>query len=387
MKATVRLAGAAVLALALAALFATAATASPGHRPHHHPPHPPPPPPRVSAVFVQTNDPAGNSVVAYDRAPDGSLSEAGAYATGGLGGALEGAVVDRLASQGSLTLDPEAGLLYAVNAGSDTVTVFAVRGDKLLRRQVVRSGGDFPVSVAVHGRIVYVLNARDGGSLQGYIRFGTKLFPIRFWHRDLGLDPEAAPEFVNTPGQVAFTPDGHELLVTTKANGHAVDVFDVRRSGGLSHDPVVNELPETVPFAMSFDPQGRLVLAEAAGNVATFDVNSDGTLGAIDLKETGGAATCWIVGIGSRFYASNTGSDTLSGYEVDGSGLLSALGDTATGPAPVDAAASSDGQFLYVQTGAEGGVDELRVNGDGSLVPIGSILVPDTAGGEGIAAS
>jgi DNA-binding beta-propeller fold protein YncE len=385
MKATARLAGVAVLALALAALFATAAAASSGHHKPNHPQHPSHPAPE--AVFVQTNDPAGNSVVAYDRAPDGSLSEAGAYATGGLGGALEGAVVDRLASQGALTLDREGGLLYAVNAGSDTVTVFAVRGDRLQRRQVVPSGGDFPVSVAVHDRFVYVLNARGGGSVQGYIRFGTKLFPVRFWHRDLGLDPEAAPEFVNTPGQVAFTPDGRELLVTTKANGHAVDVFRVRRSGGLSHDPVVNELPETVPFAMSFDPQGRLVLAEAAGNVATFDVNGDGTLGAVDLQSTGGAATCWIVGIGSTFYASNTGSDTLSGYTTDGAGLLSALGDTATGPAPIDAAASSDGEFLYVQTGAEGGVDEFRVNGDGSLTPLGSILVPGTAGGEGIAAS
>jgi len=385
MKATARLAGVAVLAFALAALFASVAAASPGHHQPHHPQHPPHPLP--DAVFVQTNDPAGNSVVAYDRASDGSLSEAGSYATGGLGGALEGAVVDRLASQGSLTLDREAGLLYAVNAGSDTLTVFAVRGNGLQRRQVVSSGGDFPVSVAVHGRLVYVLNARDGGSVQGFIRFGAKLFPVRFWHRDLGLDPEAAPEFVSTPGQVAFTPDGHELLVTTKANGHAVDVFGVRRSGGLSHDPVVNELPETVPFAMSFDPQGRLVLAEAAGNVATFDVHGDGTLGAVDLKETGGAATCWIVGIGSTFYASNTGSDTLSGYTTDGAGLLSALGDTSTGPAPVDAAASSDGRYLYVQTGAEGGVDEYAVNGDGSLAPLGSILVPDTAGGEGIAAS
>ncbi|HKI65742.1 MAG TPA: beta-propeller fold lactonase family protein [Solirubrobacterales bacterium] len=385
MKAIARLAGVAVLALALAALFATAAAASSGHHKPHHPAHPPHPLP--AAVFVQTNDPAGNAVVAYERGSDGGLGEAETYPTGGLGGALDEAVVDRLASQGSLTLDREAGLLYAVNAGSDTVTVFAVRGNKLLRRQVVRSGGDFPVSVAVNGRLVYVLNARGGGSLQGYIRFGTKLYPIRFWHRDLGLDSEAAPEFVNTPGQVAFTPDGSKLLVTTKANGHAVDVFDVRRSGGLSRDPVVNELPETVPFAMSFDPQGRLVLAEAAGSVATFDVNGDGTLGAVDLKETGGAATCWIVGIGSTFYASNTGSDTLSGYDVDGGGLLSALGDTSTGPAPIDAAASADGSFLYVQTGAEGGVDEFRVNGDGSLTQIGSILVPGSAGGEGIAAS
>src|SRR5579862_3857289 len=59
------------------------------------------------AVFVQTDNLAGNQVVAYHRAPDGTLTQAGTYATGGLGGQLSGSVVDHLASQGSLTYDPD----------------------------------------------------------------------------------------------------------------------------------------------------------------------------------------------------------------------------------------------------------------------------------------
>jgi hypothetical protein len=43
-----------------------------------------------------------------------------------------------------------------------------VNGDRLARRQVLSSGGTFPVSVAVHGDLVYVLNALGGGRLQGY---------------------------------------------------------------------------------------------------------------------------------------------------------------------------------------------------------------------------
>jgi hypothetical protein len=92
------------------------------------------------AVFVQTDNTSGNQVVAYYRAPDGTLSPAGTYATGGLGGVLAGSVVDHLASQGSLSYDPGHGLLYAVNAGSDTVSVFAVNGDRLALRQVLSSG-------------------------------------------------------------------------------------------------------------------------------------------------------------------------------------------------------------------------------------------------------
>ena len=73
------------------------------------------------AVFVQTNDSAGNGVIAYSRASNGSLHWAGQYATGGLGGSEAGAAVDPLASQGSLTYDGRDRLLFVVNAGSDNV--------------------------------------------------------------------------------------------------------------------------------------------------------------------------------------------------------------------------------------------------------------------------
>lgn len=380
MRLTARLTAALLAALVVAGALAGTALAR-GKADRHARPNP-----HAAAVFVQTNDPAGNSVIAFDRRPDGTLEEAGAYPTGGLGGALDGAVVDRLASQGALTYDRAAGLLYAVNAGSDTVTVFAVRGDSLRRVQVVGSGGDFPVSVTTHDHLVYVLNARQGGSVQGFVRLGSRLVRVGPWHRDLGL-PSAEPEFVKTPGQVAFTPSGRQLVVSTKANGNALEVFAVRPFGGLAASPTVNEVPGQVPFALEFDRAGHLLVGEAAGAVESFSIGGDGTLTSIERQVTGGAATCWIVGSGNRFWASNTGSNTLSGYLGSPGGTLTPLGDTGTGPAPIDAAASADGRFLYVQTGADGGVDQFRINGDGSLTSLGSIVVPGSAGGEGIAAS
>jgi DNA-binding beta-propeller fold protein YncE len=145
------------------------------------------------ALFVQTDNLAGNQVVAYQRANNGTLSLAGTYDTGGLGGQLNGSVVDHLASQGSLGYSSEYDLLFAVNAGSNTVSVFSVRDDSLALEEIVPSGGTFPVSVAVHGDLVYVLNAENGGSVQGYrIRFGYVL-PIFGSNRPLGLDPTATP--------------------------------------------------------------------------------------------------------------------------------------------------------------------------------------------------
>jgi len=339
------------------------------------------------SVFVQTDNTAGNQVVAYDRSDNGGLALAGTYNTGGLGGQLTGSVVDHLASQGSLTYDQRSAELYAVNAGSNTVSVFSVRGDHLGLRQVVNSGGTFPVSVAVHGSLVYVLNAENGGSVQGYVNFFGHLFAIPGSNRALGLDPTASPQFVNTPGQVAFSPDGSQLIVTTKANGSDIDVFRVGRFGFLSPTPVVNSEPGAVPFAISFDPSGHLVIAEAGTNaLATFTLNPGGTVDPIDAVGTGQSATCWVAQALGFFYASNAGSASVSQYSDSISGALALAGQTATDPGTVDASASIGGQYLYVQTGGNGVVDEFHVGATGSLTEIGSVTVAGAAGGEGIVA-
>jgi 6-phosphogluconolactonase (cycloisomerase 2 family) len=378
MKSTIRLAAAGASALTAAALLATPSLAATQHAGS----------PSAGEVFVQTDNTSGNAIVAYNRNHDGTLSELGQYSTGGLGGILGGSVVDHLASQGSLSYDAGAGLLYAVNAGSDTITVFAVRGGRLIRLQVIGSGGSFPVSVAVRGNVVYVLNARDGGSVQGFARVGAALIRVPAWHRALGLDATETPEFTSTPGQLAFTPDGRQLVVTTKNNGNDIDVFAVSPGGAPSAQPVVNADPAAVPFAVSFDAGGHLVVAEAGTNsVATFGLARDGKLTLVSRAATGQAATCWVARDGSLFYASNAGGGTVSGYADAGSGALAALGNTPADAGTVDAVASPDGRDLYVRGGANGTVAEFAVAPNGSLTRLGSVTVPGAVGGEGIATS
>ena len=111
---------------------------------------------------------SGNRIVVYDRAGDGTLSQAGTYATGGNGGvATPGTESDRLASQGSLVYDRDHRLLMAVNAGSDTISAFRVHGDRLRLADVLPSGGQFPASIAVHGDLAYVLNSGAPESSRG----------------------------------------------------------------------------------------------------------------------------------------------------------------------------------------------------------------------------
>jgi DNA-binding beta-propeller fold protein YncE len=346
---------------------------------------------RAALVFVQTNELDGNRIVVYRRDADGRLTEAGTYETEGLGGvAAPGDESDRLASQGSLVYDRKHSVLLAVNAGSNSVSVFRVRGDRLRLSDVDLSGGEFPASIAVHGDLVYVLNAGGAGVVQGFRLHGGELRPLGGSARTLGLANAVPPNFLTSPGQIGFTPDGAKLIVTTKASGSKIVVFDVMRDGLLA-DPAVNDSATPVPFAFTFDRGGRLVVGEAGtSSVTTYTIGHDGTLKNAQSLSNGQVALCWIERVGDFFYVANTGSNTLSGYRLDRNGkpsLLGANGIVATTEAgPIDLAAASDAPFLYGQTGTAGTIDEYRVNRDGSLTKLG-VITGLPQGMEGIAAT
>lgn len=344
----------------------------------------------TNVVFVQTDALTGNQVAVYDRASDGTLSLAGKYATDGLGGAATGAVVDKLASQGSLTYDANDSLLFAVNAGSDSFSVFAVDGDTLSLLDVLPSGGAFPDSITVHGKFVYVLNSGGAGSVQGYRIDGHNLHAINRSNRSLGLGNTNPPAFLASPGQIGFTPDGSRLIVTTKASTSSFVVFDVRADGRLG-DPVVTTSANPVPFGFTFDPGGRVVAAEAGGSVlTTYTLDADNTLSAAQSKPDGQAALCWVASVGGFYYVANAGSASISGYRIDAAGTPSFVTPTgvvgSTEAGAIDLVGSSDGRFLYAQSGGTGNVDEFAVAGDGTLSKIG-IATGLSAGFEGIAAT
>src|SRR4051812_4198012 len=105
------------------------------------------------AVYTQTNSAAGNAVEVLSRDADGRLTPAGAYPTGGLGTSAG------LGSQGAVALSEDGRVLLVVDAGSNDVASFRVERAGLTLVGRVPSRGVFPVSVAIHGRDAYVLNA------------------------------------------------------------------------------------------------------------------------------------------------------------------------------------------------------------------------------------
>ena len=302
------------------------------------------------AVFTQTNSPAGNAVLTFRRAADGSLTAAGATSTGGTGNGAG------LGSAGSVTLSSDGDWLLVVNAGSNEVSSFAV-GDNgaLTLRGRASSGGLTPISVTIHDDLVYVLNAGGTGNISALrlAQDGT-LAPIAGSSRGLsGADVG--------PAEVRFDPSGTRLVVTEK-NTNKIVTWRIGETG-LASGRVINASSGVTPFGFTFTSQGVLTVTEAFGGAAdasatsTYTINEDGTLHVISASvPTTESSACWVVATNNgRFvFVSNTGSASISAYSVT-QGSLSLLdpdGKSAqTGAAPGDNAVSQNSQNLYTLNG------------------------------------
>jgi 6-phosphogluconolactonase (cycloisomerase 2 family) len=324
----------------------------------------PPTAPQAGAVFTLSNDPAGNTVEVFGRAVDGMLSPAGSVATGGLGSG------DGLGSQGSLVLSDDGRWLVAVNAGSDEVSVFAVSGTGIRLTDVESSGGDRPISVTIHGGLVYVLN--DGSDTLSGLRVNRagNLKPLT--RSTIGLSASGID-----PAQVEFTPSG-TLVVVTEKNTNVIDVYRVHANGRLSGPSVQASEGET-PFGFAFDPAGRLIVSEAFGGapdasaMSSYAVAPDGVLSTISASvPTGQTAACWVVvtADGRFTYTTNTGSNSVSGYSIGSDGTLTLLAGDAfpAGTGPIDMAIA--GRFLYALNAGSDDISAYSIGDDGSLSTI-----------------
>ena len=339
-----------------------------------------------SALFVQTNDPAGNAIDVFHRNADGTLTFVHGYPTGGLGGRAAGSASDPLASQGSLVLVREENLLLAVNAGSGSVSAFKVEGDRLRLSQVVSSGGPFPAAIAIHDDLAYVLDAGGDGFVSGFRISEGGLRPISGSTRALGLGNAPVPFFLSSPAQVGFSPDGDHLIVTTKTH-NTVDVFGIGSDGAPSATAVKNAAAP-VPFAFVFDSAEHLVLNFAGtSSLATFAINDDNTITpvAAAVSDTR-AALCWVTPAARFLYGSNTGTGDVSQFRVTDDGAVTLVNPIAASGVPGATDSSAAGRFLYVQSGGTGTVHVFRIGDGGALTPIQVTTVPAGASQEGIAA-
>src|SRR5262252_9269621 len=121
-------------------------------------------------VYVQTNEPQRNRLLAFRRAGDGTLAPAGGHETGGAGDGKP-----HLTSQGSVVLTGDGRHLLVTNAASGDLSVFAVGPDGPSLVQTVATGRA-PKSAAEHGGLVHVLNTGEP-SLAGFRLDGAEIQP------------------------------------------------------------------------------------------------------------------------------------------------------------------------------------------------------------------
>ncbi|GGO91636.1 lactonase family protein [Wenjunlia tyrosinilytica] len=351
------------------------------------------------AVFVQGNEVSGNTIHVFKRSDTGELTAARTYPTGGKGAVATGAPTDALASQGSLVYAARHHQLLAVNAGSGSVTSFNVSGQKLSGRHSASSGGDFPLSVAVHGDTAYVLNGGGDTSVQGFTITDRGLKPMPDSKRLLGFKGPTVPVFTDNPAQVSFTPDGKNLAVTIKKT-NTIEVFPVAADGTLAERAVSNKSAGNVPFGFTFDQGGRMIVTEAEkSTVSTYEVSAQGKLTTVSAAVPNGQNTlCWIEAAGGFFYGASTGNSAVTAYSVNPAGKVGVVARqavplSADSRGAIDIAASADGAFLYVQNATTGNVDGFRVEANGTLTLVTKAteglprFSPDSGGMEGIAAA
>lgn len=360
---------------------------SPSHRSHRHD--------GASAVvghlYVDDNTTHANTVAAYDRHADGTLTPVpgSPFQAGGVG---TGAA---LPSQGALQ-SAGHGYLLAADPGSDQISVLRVRHDGgLARVSTVASGGKQPVSIAVAGRRVYVANAGAGGS--DYTGFELS---ARGRLRPVPGSTVALPDSAQ-PGDVLINRTA-TALVGTRVGTSQIDSFAIDHAGRLHAapgSPYAAQGPG--PFGSEFSPThpNQVFVSNAhggsgAGTVSAFSVGRGGALSSIGASPFADhqTAPCWveISRDGRVLYAVNTAVPSISRYAIAASGTLRLLGSTpfsGSGTAnlgPQDARLSPDGSTLWVVDSKSAQLSGFRA-GHGKLTALpGRTTLPKGSGPFGI---
>lgn len=335
---------------------------------------------KSGAVYVLTNQ-VSNAVAVFDRAQDGTLTPAGTFPTGGNGNPVAqpgDPPTDPLASQGALVLSDNNHLLFAVNAGSNEISVLSIGKNGLTLVDKVSSGGVRPISLTVHENLLYVLNEGGTRNITGFtLSDAGKLMPLAGSTRPLSGGSTA------DPAEVSFSDDGALLAVTEKM-ANLIDVYVVG-TDGVAGPPNPNPSNGMTPFGFAFDQRNHLIVSEAMGGapngaaVSSYNAALSGMVsvvsGSVPDFQT---AACWIVVTkGGRYvYTTNTGSGSVSSYTLSNSALTllnsvaASLGSTS---APIDMALNNSSRYLYVHAAGLQTVAAFRVETDGSLSPIGRV--------------
>lgn len=290
----------------------------------------------VLGAVGDSNGPGAIEAYGRERV-GGKLDRIGRFLTGGLNGGLAGGQQNGLVSDGRH--------VYAVNAGSNTLSVLSVgRGGELTLIQQVSSGGLRPASIVVHGNRLYVNNA--GHLPLEEPRPATIVgFSVR---PDGSLARLPCEPAVSTPGvfgnivsDLAINPSG-TALVTAGLFSNNIDSYHIDAQGCLHKRQTLAS--GGGPFAVVFRPNSDNVLVtlaepafgeDRAPGITSLKVRHDGSFSEIetyidpDKSDEGFRDPCWTAFAkdGAHVWIGSFIPRSINAFRVDRFGKLTRLSE------------------------------------------------------------
>lgn len=354
-----------------------------------------------SHLYTQTNE-TRNQIIHYARKKDGTLVEVERVGSGGMGtnGAkpLTGAKSepDSLVSAGAVAMNADHSLLFGVNAGDASVSIFAIGNDGKLELRDRQPTGEkgAPSSVTFNNRTqtLYVLHTQGPNHIRSFKVVDGKLVSTgnAYTVNTAQFGDRVASQIISSPDDRFVLVDvlfnapprvENGAAVLTPSNAGTKDgvmVFPVNEDGSLGN-VVINDAGGPTPFSLAFlhGSTNTFVNTLAAGNgVVLSTLGADGRISSspvanVDLSAApnGPSETCWVsLSADNRYaYATNFGFGNITSFAIDNGTIRTAAsnqghvagdgtyrsGAGVVTSGPLDSWASSDGHLYQVYPNAK----------------------------------
>ena len=309
---------AAVLALAVLAGLPIGARAQSAGQSNRH------------TLYVDGNITGGNAILAFDIHADGSLHAlpGSPFATGGNG------FYDASFALGPFDVDQEMalnnGALYAVNAGSNSISAFRVNWDGSLvplHGQPFASGGSTPISLGVHGGTLLAVNSAQDPAQAGQGNVPgvsvSAILPAGSL-RPLPQDGVALPAGAQ-PSEALTTNTGPYVFTAEFPGGGMLNAYRQSSNGALTLTdstllPLEANNTQPLPLGLWANPVAPYLYVGFVNTseVGVYTVGRGGQLQFVNKATNSGIAVCWLRASndGRFLYTSNTGDNSMSVYDL-----------------------------------------------------------------------
>ncbi|KAJ7151992.1 hypothetical protein C8R46DRAFT_1303353 [Mycena filopes] len=342
----------------------------------------------VGAAYFMSNEPSGNYLISSLIGKDGKLSLYEGLYTSGTG--LKGVpgppvnVLDALFTQGLHRRIParpiprqrQRMLVQIRSRSSPSIQQNPAKLTPI--GKPVWSGGEFPTAVAITkaGDRLCVVN---GGAISGVSCYNVDtrkgLTPIRNGLRDLHLNqttPATGPG--NTPGDIIFSADEKQLIVSIKTGTGYLAIWDVNHDGSLSRT-FSKVTGGVLPFSLTKIPGTTGAILSSDPGIGYSIYNLDGNKAkspAVSTKIPGQIAVCWTVfsPASGNYYMTDIMTSQITEVHIEKSLQSHIVKQYDQGiDGPMDATIVTIGKkdFMYTLAANVTGVTVFTVDGPGNL--------------------